>query len=228
MALLELGARMMAGTSPYALQNIGTAGVGTLGSIREMQKERGATALKREELAIERAKLAKDKETDFRERLRIKREGTPEERAALREQEEFEKGLKRAEYGLKQQGLGVDIVDKARKAAAKRIEALQINTAYIEADAATKRKMADDIYSEEYAAYGIPYPGLDRVQGQAAPALKPGEVPAGTRPIAVEQAGKILQERLKSYKKGSKEYDQLKAAFVNRFGEDAFTKYAGE
>jgi len=71
LALAEFGARMMAGQSPYALQNIGTAGVGTLGSIREMQKTKAAAALKREELDIEKLKAAKEKDTDFRRQLEI-------------------------------------------------------------------------------------------------------------------------------------------------------------
>jgi len=71
LALAEFGARMMSGQSPYALQNIGTAGVGTFGSIREMQKTKAASALKREELDIEKAKALKEKDTDFRRQLEI-------------------------------------------------------------------------------------------------------------------------------------------------------------
>jgi len=65
MALLELGARLMAGQSPYALQNLGTAGVGTLQSIRERQKDVSDRLLKERLLDIqEREATAKEKELE--------------------------------------------------------------------------------------------------------------------------------------------------------------------
>jgi len=100
MALLELGARLMAGTSPYALQNLGTAAAGTIGSLREQQKAESDRLLKERMLQIEEAKAGKEKDTDERNRLRILESGTPEEREALRQLMEQENAVAMGRLGI--------------------------------------------------------------------------------------------------------------------------------
>ena len=100
MALLELGARLMSGTSPYALQNLGTAATGTIGSLREQEKAASDRLLKERMLQIEEAKVGKEKDTDERNRLRILESGTPEERAALQQLMEQEQAVARGRLGL--------------------------------------------------------------------------------------------------------------------------------
>jgi len=73
LAMAEFGARLMSGTSPYALQNFGTAATGTLESLREQRKTAADRELKERMLGIEERKADKEKDTDFRRKLEIKK-----------------------------------------------------------------------------------------------------------------------------------------------------------
>ena len=151
MALLELGARLMAGQSPYALQNLGTAATGTLQSIREQQKAASDRLLKERMLQIEEAKAGKEKDTDERNRLRILQTGTPKERAALERIMEQEQEVARARLGLTGERYSQQAREKALEQAMKDIDIIQAKAEA--AEDPSKRAAYNALLEERIAQY---------------------------------------------------------------------------